>query len=74
MNYQFGRVQILDESLLASDVPIQISTESNALFGQQTKRFTGLNVENLILDQNVEFDAIADTLESSFYFTNSTFE
>ncbi|MAM22384.1 cell surface protein SprA [Croceibacter atlanticus] len=46
VNYQFGRVQILDESLLASDVPIQISTESNALFGQQTKRFTGLNVEH----------------------------
>ena len=46
VNYQFGRVQILDESLLASDIPIQISTESNALFGQQTKRFTGLNIEH----------------------------
>ena len=48
VNYQFGRVQILDEALLASNVPIQVSTENNALFGQQTKRFTGVNVEHMI--------------------------
>ncbi|GAB2764861.1 T9SS outer membrane translocon Sov/SprA [Salinimicrobium soli] len=47
VNYQFGRVQILDESLLASNIPIQVSTENNALFGQQTKRFTGINVEHM---------------------------
>lgn len=46
VNYQFGRVQILDEALLASNIPIQVSTENNALFGQQTKRFTGINVEH----------------------------
>ncbi len=46
VNYQFGRVQILDESLLASNIPIQVSTENNALFGQQTKRFTGFHVEH----------------------------
>ncbi|NJY64145.1 cell surface protein SprA [Salinimicrobium sp. CDJ15-81-2] len=48
VNYQFGRVQILDEALLASNIPIQVSTENNALFGQQTKRFTGINVEHMI--------------------------
>jgi cell surface protein SprA len=47
VNYQFGRVQILDEALLASNIPIQISTENNALFGQQTKRFTGLHLEHM---------------------------
>jgi len=46
VNYQLGRVQILDPSLLSSNVPIQITTENNALFGQQTKRFTGINVEH----------------------------
>ncbi|HET8752986.1 MAG TPA: cell surface protein SprA, partial [Salinimicrobium sp.] len=46
VNYQFGRVQILDEGLLASNIPIQVSTENNALFGQQTKRFTGIHVEH----------------------------
>jgi len=46
VNYQLGRVQILDPALLNSNTPIQITTENNTLFGQQTKRFTGLNVEH----------------------------
>ncbi len=46
VNYQLGRVQILDEALKASNTPIQVSTENNAVFGQQTKRFTGINVEH----------------------------
>lgn len=46
VNYQLGRVQIIDDALLASDIPIQINTENNALFGQQSKRFTGINVEH----------------------------
>uniref|UniRef100_UPI0036D223EC T9SS outer membrane translocon Sov/SprA n=1 Tax=Salegentibacter chungangensis TaxID=1335724 RepID=UPI0036D223EC len=46
VNYELGRVQILDDALLASDIPIQVNTENNALFGQQTKRFTGINVEH----------------------------
>ena len=46
VNYQLGRVQILDEALKASNTPINISVENNALFGQQTRRFTGLNVEH----------------------------
>ncbi|WP_298498266.1 cell surface protein SprA [uncultured Algibacter sp.] len=46
VNYQLGRVQILDESLKASNTPIQVSTENNAVFGQQTRRFTGINVEH----------------------------
>ncbi len=50
VNYQLGRVQILDEALKASNTPIQVSTENNAVFGQQTKRFTGLNVEHKFND------------------------
>ncbi len=46
VNYQIGTVQILDPSLQASNTPIQISVENNAIFGQQTRRFTGLNVEH----------------------------
>ncbi len=51
VNYQLGRVQILDPSLLSSNIPIQITTENNALFGQQTKRFTGINVEHFFSDK-----------------------
>jgi len=46
VNYGAGTVQILDEALKASNTPIQVSTENNAVFGQQTKRFTGVNVEH----------------------------
>lgn len=46
VNYQMGRVQILDEALKASNTPINVSVENNAVFGQQTRRFTGVNVEH----------------------------
>lgn len=46
VNYQLGRVQILDPSLLNSNTPINITTENNTLFGQQTKRFTGFDIQH----------------------------
>ena len=46
VNYQIGRVQILDPALKASNTPINVSVENNSFFGQQTKRFTGFNVEH----------------------------
>lgn len=50
VNYQMGMVDILDQALLASNIPIEIATESNALFGQQTKRFIGIHVEHQFSD------------------------
>src|SRR5690606_3213618 len=44
VNYQLGRVQILDPSL--SSTPIEVSVENNSVFGQQTRRFMGINVEH----------------------------
>ncbi|MFC0603825.1 cell surface protein SprA [Winogradskyella pulchriflava] len=46
VNYQLGRVEILDEALKASNTPINVSVENNAVFGQQTRRFTGVNIEH----------------------------
>lgn len=46
VDYQGGRVIILDQALLNSNTPIQVSTENNSVFNQQTKRFTGINVEH----------------------------
>ncbi|OCB74520.1 cell surface protein SprA [Flavobacterium crassostreae] len=51
VNYQLGRVQILDASLQASNTPIEISLENNSVFGQQTRRFMGVNVEHKISDK-----------------------
>ena len=46
VNYAAGTVQLLDPSLEASNTPIQIDVENNAVFGQQNKRFTGINVQH----------------------------
>ncbi|EDP72451.1 hypothetical protein FBALC1_15157 [Flavobacteriales bacterium ALC-1] len=46
VNYLAGRVEILDEALKASNTPINVSLENNAVFRQQTKRFTGINIEH----------------------------
>ena len=51
VNYQAGRVQILDPALKASNQPLQISVENNAVFGQQTRRFIGLNIEHKFTDK-----------------------
>ncbi|MES2574548.1 MAG: cell surface protein SprA [Bacteroidota bacterium] len=48
VNYQLGRVQILDPSLQASNTPINVSLENNSVFGQQTKRFYGVYAEHQI--------------------------
>ena len=44
VNYEIGRVKILDEGLKASNIPIKISVENNSFFNQQNKRFSGINV------------------------------
>ncbi len=46
VNYQAGSVQILDPALQASNTPIEVSVENNSVFGQQTRRFMGVNVEH----------------------------
>ena len=44
VDYQLGRVQIIDPGLQASGVPINVSTENNAVFNQQRKTFFGVDV------------------------------
>ncbi len=46
VNYEIGRVKILDEGLKASNIPIDISVENNSFFNQQNKRFSGINVNH----------------------------
>ena len=51
VNYEIGRVKILDEGLKASNIPIDISVENNSFFNQQNKRFSGFNVNHRISDK-----------------------
>jgi cell surface protein SprA len=46
VDYLAGRVQILDPGLQSSGIPINVSTENNAVFNQQRKTFMGVDVEH----------------------------
>ena len=53
VNYDIGRVKILDPGLKASNIPISISLENNSFFNQQNKRFAGINIEHQINEKVV---------------------
>lgn len=46
VDYTLGRVRIINEGILNSGTPINISMENNALFSIQTKRLMGLHIEH----------------------------
>nr|WP_299032543.1 cell surface protein SprA [uncultured Tenacibaculum sp.] len=46
VDYQLGRVQILDPGLEASGIPINASVENNTFFNQQRKTFIGVDIEH----------------------------
>ena len=46
VDYQMGRVQIVNPALEASNAPIEVSVENNATFNLQTRRFFGVDVEH----------------------------
>ena len=53
VDYQLGRVQIIDPGLQASGTPINVSTENNAVFNQQRKTFMGVDIEHKFSDDFV---------------------
>ncbi|GLB51008.1 cell surface protein SprA [Neptunitalea chrysea] len=50
VNYKAGTVQILDPTLEASNATINATVENNSLFGQQTRRYSGFNIEHKFND------------------------
>ena len=65
VNYQAGRVMILDEALKNSNIPIEISTESNSFFDQQKKRFSGVSVEHKFNDNFIIGGSLMNLSERS---------
>lgn len=51
VDYQLGRVQIINQMLKDSGTPINVSLENNSTFNLQTKRLMGLNVEHKFSDK-----------------------
>ncbi|MCB0804727.1 MAG: cell surface protein SprA, partial [Bacteroidales bacterium] len=46
VDYTLGRVRIINEGILNSGTPINISMESNTLFSIQTKRLMGMHIDH----------------------------
>lgn len=46
VDYQMGRVQIINPALEGENVPIQVSVENNEMFSLQNKRFIGIDIEH----------------------------
>ena len=46
VDYQMGKVQIINPSIQSSNAPVQVSVENNAAFSLQTKSFVGVDVEH----------------------------
>ncbi|PID68253.1 MAG: cell surface protein SprA [Flavobacteriia bacterium] len=53
VNYQIGRVKIINPSLESSNAPIEVSLEQNAIFSQQRRSFFGIDVEHKFSDHLV---------------------
>lgn len=45
VDYNFGKVTIINEGILNSGIPIKVDFENNSLFNFQTRTFMGLNAE-----------------------------
>ncbi len=56
VDYNLGRVRIINEGILNSGIPIKVDFENNSLFNFQTKTFTGLNAEYEV-NQNLNVGA-----------------
>ncbi len=56
VNYNLGRIKILDEGILNSATPIKVDFENNVLFGLQTKNFMGINADYRF-NENLNFGA-----------------
>ncbi|MEJ2594679.1 MAG: cell surface protein SprA, partial [bacterium] len=48
VDYTLGRVKIINEGILNSGVPINVSLESNSMFNVQQKRMMGIHVDHEI--------------------------
>jgi len=46
VDYNLGRVKILNEGILQSGMPIKVDFENNTLFNVQTRQFFGVNVDH----------------------------
>ncbi len=63
VDYNLGQVQIINQSIINSGVPVNVSFENNASFGLQQKGFWGLRLDYLAKSTAKETLTFGGTLE-----------
>jgi len=71
VDYQIGRVKIINPAIEASNAPISVSVEQNAIFNQQRRSFFGVDVEHKFSDNFVAGASFLNLHEKPF--TNKVF-
>lgn len=66
VDYQIGRVKIINPSLEAANAPIEVSLEQNAIFNQQRRSFFGLDIEHKFSDNLVVGASFLNLTEQPF--------
>lgn len=51
IDYNLGRIKIINGGVLASGVPINVQFENNALFGQQVRNYLGTRLDYVVNDK-----------------------
>ena len=57
MDYATGKVRVLNDAILSSGVPINVSYEDNTLFGFQSKTMLGLRADYEVNNDNFNIGA-----------------
>ncbi|MFY7965338.1 MAG: cell surface protein SprA, partial [Chitinophagaceae bacterium] len=68
IDYNLGSVKILNQAILNSGVPVQVSYENNATFGIQQKGFLGLRLDYKA-NKKLSFGATMERLNERPFFT-----
>ncbi len=62
INYDLGTIKIINQSILASGVPVQVNYENNSTFGLQQKSYLGLRLDYLLKNTAKEQLSLGGTI------------
>ena len=63
VDYNLGQVQIINQSIINSGIPVNVSFENNANFGLQQKSFMGIRLDYLAKSTATETLTLGGTIE-----------
>lgn len=66
VNYQIGKVTIINQSLIESRAPINVALESNSVLSSQDRLFVGLDVEHRFTDNFILTGSLVNLSETPF--------